>query len=219
MLCEPGCATCGHLRRAALDIVGSEGGAALSVGGLAEVTGLTSEQVTAHYSTTSACLSATYDEVASGLLSELVQAFTDGPDWLTAFERARHRLLGRMTAHPAEARLCFVETVRGDRALRLRRELTRRRVVAFLDQERRAELRDVPLIQLEMLLGAGFQIISTGVAIGQTDLTALEPRLAQVQGFFLPAPVIPELGEHPDTGGERHQARQQVGEHPLVSGA
>jgi AcrR family transcriptional regulator len=188
MSCGAGCLVCERLRGAALEIVGEGGIEALSQERLADRLGMTAEQVCRHYATSSACIYDTYDELACDVLRDMVDAFAQGDDWQAGFDLSRHRLLERMAAHPAQARLCFVETTRGDRELRRRRDITRRWIVEFLqrEHERRNHGEPMPVMQLEMLIGAGFQTISSAVADGDTaDLSELEPKLAQVAGFFI----------------------------------
>ena len=192
MSCEPGCLTCECLREAALEIVGQEGMEALSQERLGRAVGMSASEVSEHYATAADCLYDTYDWVACDVLRDLQESFVEEQDWQTAFERSRRRLLERMAASPAQAWLCFVETTRGDRELRRRREITRRWIVQFLtrEYERRNWDEPLPSIQLEMLVGAGFQVISTTVTEGDAaDLLELEAQLEQVQGCFIPARV------------------------------
>jgi AcrR family transcriptional regulator len=192
MSCQPACATCERLREAALSIVGEGGTQALSEQGLAERVGLPPDELARHYPSVGECVYETYDEIVCDILRDMVDAFAGGGGWQSGFELARRRLLERMAAHPAEARLCFVETVRGDRELRRRRDITRRWVVQFLTQEytRRRHEEELPPLQIELLIGAGFQTISTAVAEGEADdLVELDEKLAEIAGFFIPQPV------------------------------
>ena len=192
MSCEPGCAICEQLRSAALELIGDRGVEALSQERLGEVVGRAPAEVSEHYPTAAECLYDTYDRLACDVLRDMVDAFTEGDDWQSGFDLSRRRLLERMAANPAQARLCFVETTRGDRELRRRRDVTRRWIVEFLmrEHERRHEDEPLPAIQLEMLIGAGFQMISSAVADGDAaELPDLEPKLAQVAGFFIPVRV------------------------------
>jgi len=189
MACEPACSGCARLRAAAREIVGEGGIEALSLASLAARTGQQLGEVAAHYATSGECLYQTYDEIACDLLHEVEDAFLEGSDWQEGFEISRKRMLERMTANPAEARLCFVETLRGDHELRRRRELNRRRMVDFLTREnaRAANGDGMRPIQIELLIGAGFQAIST--ALGQdrcVDLAELEPRLVELESCFFP---------------------------------
>jgi hypothetical protein len=117
-----------------------------------------------------------------------MEAFDDGSDWQERFELSRKRILERLALNPAEARLCFVETLRGDRGLRRRREIHRRSMVDFLTREARGADGDgMRPIQIELLIGAGFQAISAAVAQdGGVDLAELSPTLADLEGCFLP---------------------------------
>lgn len=192
MSCQPACATCERLREAALATVGEGGTEALSEPALAAQVGLPPDEFRRHYPTVAECLYETYDEIVCDILRDMVDAFAGGGGWQTGFELARRRLLERMAARPAEARLCFVETVRGDRELRRRRDITRRWVVEFLTREyaRRQYEEELPPLQIELLIGAGFQTISSAVAEGEADdLVELDGKLAEIAGFFIPQPV------------------------------
>lgn len=192
MSCQPGCSTCEKLREAALATVGEGGTQALSERGLSERIELPPGAFTRHYRTVAECLYETYDEIVDEVLRDMVDAFAGGDGWQSSFELSRRRLLERMAARPAEARLCFVETVRGDRELRRRRDVTRRWIVEFLTREyaRRRHEEELPPLQIELLIGAGFQTISSAVADGAgEDLTELDGKLAEIAGFFIPQPV------------------------------
>lgn len=192
MSCQPACAICEEAREAVLATVGEGGTEALSEDGLAERVGLPVDELRRHYRTVAECLYETYDEIACEVLRDMVDAFAEGQDWQSGFELARRRLLERMAARPAEARLCFVETVRGDRELRHRRDITRRWIVDFLTREyaRRRKEEELPPLQIELLIGAGFQTISSAVAEGDgDDLIELDGKLAEIAGFFIPQPV------------------------------
>lgn len=189
MGCEPGCPGCERLRAAALELVGEEGIENLSLESLAARTGGQPAEVAAHYATSSECIYETYDEVACDLLREMVDAFGEGSDWHSGFVIARGRILERLAANPSEARLCFVETLRGDRELRRRRVINRRAIVDFLTREhaRSANGDGLRPIQVELLIGAGFQAISGAVARdGVVDLAELDSRLEALEGCFLP---------------------------------
>jgi hypothetical protein len=177
MSCEPGCSTCVRLRELALGIVGQGGIEALSLEVLATGAGLR-------------VADDTYDELSCSVMRDLVGAFSEGSSWEASFDLARRRLLERMAAHPAEARLCFVETLRGDRELRRRRTLTRRWIVQFLEREhrRRHQGEGLSATQIELLIGAGFHAISDAVAEGDAgDVPALERKLAELADVFEPA--------------------------------
>ncbi|MBV8943652.1 MAG: hypothetical protein JO321_02730 [Solirubrobacterales bacterium] len=77
--------------------------------------------------------------------------------------------------------------MRGDRELRLRRDLTRRKIVDFLTTEyaRSANGDRVPALQIELLIAAGFQLISGAICNGGTN--ALPQKLAELDGFLIPA--------------------------------
>jgi AcrR family transcriptional regulator len=169
------------MRRAALDIVGEAGLEGLSLHAIAGRAGLTPADASRHYADAETCIYETYDDVSASIALEMAGAFGQGTSWETGFALGRQRLLRRMARRPAEARLCFVEVLRGDRELRLRREQTRRWIVDFLTEQyehRRARER-LPEIQIEMLIGAGFQTISSAVSTAE-DAATLERRLSEL---------------------------------------
>ena len=190
MDCDSDCGICARLRGAALDLAGSHGARSVTVEQLAARAGIAPEDVTDHYPDAAACVYAAYDEVSAEMRAQAQHAFAEKTDGRSGYERARHRLLERLAENPAEARLCFVETVRGDRELQRRLAAHRRWAVQFLAAEYRrdqtgAELSDT---QFELLVGAEFQAISQLVADGgAADLIQLEPTLTDVTGAFIPA--------------------------------
>jgi AcrR family transcriptional regulator len=189
MGCEPGCPGCERLRSAALELVGKGGIENLSLESLAARTGGRPAEVAAHYATARECIYETYDEIACDHLREMVDAFEEGSDWQEGFEIARRRIVERLAVNPAEARLCFLETLRGDRELRRRRAAKRRSIVDFLTREyaRSENGNGMRPIQIELLIGAGFQAISSAVAQdGGLELSELDSRLTSMENCFLP---------------------------------
>jgi AcrR family transcriptional regulator len=192
MACTAACPECERLRAAALGLIGEKGIEGLSQEALAERSGVSPVQAAQHYATAADCLYETYDEVSRDLLREMVETFRESSDWQTGFELSRRRLLERLAANPAQARLCFVETLRGDRELRRRRDVRRRWIVEFIAKEyaRSASGDGVPPIQIELLIGAECQAISTVVADGgASELPELEPRLDELEHCFVPVPA------------------------------
>ena len=114
---------------------------------------------------------------AQGVYDDFRRSFAAEPGWRRALMLASRTLLARMAAHPDEARLCFVEILRSDHELLRRRERSRRRLVELFVSElgRRRELAEQYRVQLELLIGAGFQTIATAIELG--DISGL-PRLA-----------------------------------------
>ena len=190
MDCDSDCEICAQLRAGALDLAGARGAASVTLELVAARVGIEPEAVTDHYPDAAACVYAAYDDAAAEMREQAEDAFAQETDWRSGYERARHRLLEHLAENPAEARLCFVETVRGDRELQRRLAAHRRWAVQFLAAEYRrdksgAELSDT---QFELLVGAEFQAISQLVADGgAADLILLEPTLTDVTGAFIPA--------------------------------
>jgi AcrR family transcriptional regulator len=179
MSCVPACEVCERMRGAALELVGEGGIEAVSLEAIATRAGISAQEAADHYRTASECLYETYDEVSASVMLDMADAFAQGDTWEAGFAGARQRLLHRVTARPAEARLCFVEVDRGDRELRLRHQVTRQWIVDFLkrEYERHAGPEHLPGLQIEMLITGGFHAISAAVS-GAGDASGLEPRLA-----------------------------------------
>jgi AcrR family transcriptional regulator len=189
MSCVSACPTCHALRRATLAAVGRGAAAPLSDEALAAAAGLTPSEAARHYPSADACLRAASEEVSDRLEADLRSCFLPGVSWSSAMVRARRKLLERLAAHPAEARLCFVETLGGDRELRRARDHRRRCVVDFLTEQSARSRRGERLsrIQIELLIGAIFHEISAAVAAGEVaTLPTLEPRLTELSGLFDP---------------------------------
>ena len=189
MYAETACITCESLRAAALRLVGDRGFSGLYVESLCAAASLTPEEFVDHYPTPSACLYEAYDELSQDLLDEIADAFNCALSWPEALTSARSRILTRLAEHPEEARMLFVETLRGDRELRRRREQGRQRMLALIlsEHRRRGALDQLSPVQLEMLLGASFHLIATRVADGRVDdLPDLCGELAELTGMFEP---------------------------------
>lgn len=187
--CMSACATCAQLRAAALVIIGENGIDGLTHDRLAEQASLSAEQTRQHYPYLSECLYETYEEVSNSIYDVFARCLAAEPRWRSALALAGRTLLERMAANPAEARLCFVDILRGDHELLRRREAARRRLVDLFVAElgrRRGEPEQFR-VQLELLIGAGFQAIAAAVAAGAIDeLPRLGPELESRAFVFEP---------------------------------
>jgi hypothetical protein len=187
--CEPGCPNCSRLRRAAVALVG---GASLEVLGdraLAAAAGLEVTEAQRHYRSAVACLLAAYDELTNELIVAYDEAFATASSWQDGLRAGNAGLLARLARRPAEARLLFVEILRGDERLRRRRDEARRRSAALLaaEHQRRRGLEDLPEIHFELLQGAMFQMIAAEVVAGRTgDVEHLAPDLLTLLEVFEP---------------------------------
>jgi hypothetical protein len=95
-------------------------------------------------------------------------------------------------AHPAEARLYFVEVLRGDHELLNRHVSARARMVELFARElgRRLGVGELPRVQVELVIGAGFHAVSSVVADGRVDeLPSLQRELISRVYVFEPVPV------------------------------
>jgi AcrR family transcriptional regulator len=190
MSCGKACPVCTSLRAAALQLVNNSGVPEFSVAGLCERSGLTPEAVRAHYPTAAECLYDAFEEISGDMLIEVADAFARSSSWPDALDRAGRRVLARMADHPAEARLCFVEVLGGDRELLRRRDGARRRMVELFvaEHHRRSSSEQLPDMQLELLIGASFQLIAAQVADGRVrQLPQLGSELAELADVFEPA--------------------------------
>lgn len=120
------------------------------------------EDLREHYGTAPGCLYATYDEVAAAIYVDFSIALASEPRWSDALRAGALALLARLRARPAEARLCFAEIFQGDYELLRRREASRRRLVNLFVRElgRRRDHPEAVAVQLELLIGSGFQAIA-----------------------------------------------------------
>jgi hypothetical protein len=191
MSCSPvtSCSTCESLRAAALHLVGEQGLDGLSRNRLCEACELTKAEFGDHYANARECLYDAYREVSEEMLLEISAAFDASATWHDAVTNVSARALARFAERPDEARLMFVEALRGDRELRLHREHGRQRMVALFvaEHRRHSEVEHVPQVQVEMLLGASFHLIASQVADGRIrELPELSAELAQLADMFEP---------------------------------
>lgn len=189
MSCEKACSTCASIRSATLELVGERGLGGVYVEALAERTKLTPEELRRHYPTVQACVCDTYERVSMDLVGILADSFGRSGSWSDALTCGVLRVLARLARRPAEARLCFVEVLRGDRELLWRRQNMRRLTIELLsaEQRNRHDTEQLSEMQHEMLIGACFQLISSRVEDGQIDeLPDLGRELVELAGVFEP---------------------------------
>lgn len=187
--CHQECPVCTQLRAAALLIVDKHGLDGLTLERLCVNAGVAPTEFGAHYESASACLYDAYEEVAGSIYDDFAAAFAAETRWRQALRLASHTLLQRLAAHPAEAKLCFVEILHGDHELLRRRDASRRRLVDLFVSElgRRRENPEQFRVQLELLIGAAFQAIAQAVTEGRlAELTTLEPELEERAFVFEP---------------------------------
>jgi AcrR family transcriptional regulator len=188
-MCNSACGICTQLRAVTLELVGEDGIEALTSERIAARAACSVDEVTAHYPDALSCLYDTYEEVSDSIYEDFAEAFETEWRWRQALRLGAHTLLLRLTARPAEARLCFVEILRADHELLRRRDLARRRLVDLFVSElgRRRENAEESRIPLELLIGAGFQAIARDVASGKLNgLPELAPELESRAFVFEP---------------------------------
>jgi AcrR family transcriptional regulator len=187
--CKEQCPTCAQLRAATLAILADDGIEALTSARLCRQAGLPLEVLGAHYQTVQSCLHDTYEQVAQSVYQDFAAAFAAEQEWTDALRLAANTLLRRMAARPDEARLCFIEVLRGDHELLRRRDANRRRLIALLVQElgRQCDQPELFALQLELLIGSSFQTIAASIAHREPAyLPALEPELESRAYAFAP---------------------------------
>jgi AcrR family transcriptional regulator len=188
--CTPGCRTCARLGDAALAIIGEVGANGLSHEALELRAGLTPGEAARHYPTVESCVHGIYEQVCEDLAAEFAGAFSLALSWSSALALAQRRVLSRLASQPAEARLCFVEALRGDRELRRRRDLRRRWIVDFLTEQhlRLGRGATTSKLQIELLVGARFQAIASMVEAGRaSELLTLDGRFDELTTVFDPS--------------------------------
>lgn len=158
------------LRVAALTIIDEVGIDGVTLERLSARTGVPIAAVRVHYPSATACVTDAYEQVSREIYEDFARCLAAEPRWRRALMLASRTLLARLAAHPSEARLCFVEILRADRELLRRRDAGRRRLVDLLVAElgRRRDHPEQFRVQLELLLGAGFQAIAAVVEAGAT---------------------------------------------------
>ncbi len=188
MSCETACPTCASLRAAAVRLAGERGVSEMTTARLCAYSGVPRAVLTMHYGSVGECLGEAYEELADEIRESFAESFADSSSWADGLMLGLERMLVRMADNPAEARLCFVETISGDRELMRRRETARRRMIDLLSAERRRRDAWEPTrIQQEMILGVCFQQISARAVEGRIDeLRGLVPELEQLTSLFEP---------------------------------
>lgn len=191
-LCKQDCEVCTALRAATLAIIAEDGIGPLAAECLAARAGISPDEFPEHYADASECLYATYEQISGEIYDDFATALATEQGWRRALALAGRTLLERLAARPAEARLCFVEILRSDHELLRRRALARRRLVDLFVSElgRRRDDSEQYRMQLELLIGAGFQAIATAIETGDVNgLPALEPELESRALVFEPVPA------------------------------
>lgn len=187
--CSPACERCATFRAVALRIVGEDGVEAVTAQRLSWAAGVSEDELRRHYRDPLICLGETYEEVSEGIYEDFRRCFDAEPGWRRALMLASRTLLQRMAAYPDEARLCFVEILRSDHELLRRRDRSRRRLVDLFVAElgRRRDHPEQFRLQLELVIGAGFQTIAAAIESGDiSGLTELANELESRALVFEP---------------------------------
>lgn len=181
--------TAARLRSHAVELVAQDGFSALSDQELARRAGVSEAVLDSTHGGAVDCLLAAYDVLCDDLYDVVARGFGAQQSWECALAAAMAGLLDWCAERPAAARLMFYEIVRGDHAMRRRRDAQRQRMVDLLIHEyrRRPEAEDLPDMQLEVLWGAMGQAITGWVEEGrEAELPALAPQLDRLAAVFEP---------------------------------
>jgi hypothetical protein len=177
--CRPDCAICGRLRDSAAPAVLMAAGREVTLADLAAAAGIAASQAEGHCREGAARVVAdAYRRASSQLLGEYEASFRLADSWPDKVATSLRRLLRRLADEPAMAHLCFVAPTYGDEELREIRESFRTRYIRLLEEEHGRHLEagpsPLPSLQLELMVGAVFRIISGLVEDGRTpELPAL----------------------------------------------
>jgi AcrR family transcriptional regulator len=187
--CEPDCRGCASLRGAAVALAAERGPDSLDARELGARAGLAPGPAARHYRSAQACLLAAYDEAAHGVLADFRAPFAGAASWREGLRLAIEGLLARLAERQDEARLLFLEALRGSAELRRHRDRARRDMVALLagEHERRRGSERLEEIHFELLQGAMFQAIAAAVSDGPlTDVDELAGELLTLASVFEP---------------------------------
>jgi hypothetical protein len=82
------CSICERLQDLSVELVADGGAEALSFEALSECSGLSVDEIAAHYPTAAAALYGPYEAASGGYLAVLAAGFGHSPSWRDGFERA-----------------------------------------------------------------------------------------------------------------------------------
>jgi hypothetical protein len=192
--CGPDCQTCERLRGAAVMSAFESGLPSLTAAGLAERAGLAEHDLARHRSgRLSTCVAEAYGEATLALQRDFAARFGSGDTWSSGLELATDGLLRTMVARPDVASFCYVEVLRGDRALLDLRDVTRRRSVRLFTRQytaRRGNER-VPRLELEFVCGAIIHAIARAAERRQTvDVDGTVEAVMHLAGTCEPLPRV-----------------------------
>jgi hypothetical protein len=195
--CSPDCMTCERLRAAAAPAVLMTGSAEVTLADLAAAAGVPASVAEGHCpeGAQSVVVDA-YRQASNELFDEYAASFRLADSWSEKLGAALQRMLRRLADEPAVAHLCFVAPAGGDEQLCEIREALRARYVALLATEQDRHLDDeedlLPVLQLEMMVGAVFRTIGLLVAEGRApELPALLENVAFSAQVFEPRVALP----------------------------
>lgn len=127
-----------RLLLAICELLGDGGVEGASVGRICKRAGVSRRTFYEVFDDREECLLAAVDEAVERIAAEVVPAFRDQSRWASGVRAALTVLLEYLDAHPSEARMCLVETLRAGPAVLARRREALAVVVAAVDEGRAA---------------------------------------------------------------------------------
>lgn len=173
VVCGPDCRTCARLRRAAIEVGAALGVAGVDAAVLAKAAGVPVNAVS-HHGPGSApgWIAVAYAHATRRLQADFEADFAAGSSWSDGLRQATDHLVATLAGDSAQARFCYVEVMRGDRALRELREAVRRRSIDLFTRQyvERHGSRAVPEVKLELACNSIIHAIGTHAQEGRVEV-------------------------------------------------
>lgn len=174
------------------------------VGRICERAGVSRRTFYDHFADREACFLAAFDAAIEQLAQLAVPAYTGAGGWLERVRRALGCLLAELDRDPALARLCLIETVKGDARVLDRRRRAIEQLARAVDEGReqsRAASVPSPLMG-ESIVGGALSVIQTRLLDraharaqgGSPDAGGPDLALSRLAGPLMSMIVQPYLG-------------------------
>lgn len=158
------------------------------------------------------CLVAMFEQALELIVAEIAAADLDGLSWRERVRGGLWTILGFFDREPALARVCVVQTLRGDGRVLERRAEVLMRLASMIDEgrEQGARGKSLPPLTAEGLVGAAHSIVYARLLSQEREpLTAL---LGDLMGLI----VLPYLGPE---AARREQDRPAPAPAPTAAGS
>jgi len=134
------------------------------------------------------CLAAMFEHVLKSIASELAAAELEGLSWLERVRGGLSAILSFFDREPVLARVCVVQSLRGDEHVLERRTEVLGQLAAILDEGSKESARPVPPLTAEGLVGAIHSILYARLLKG--DHESLTGLVSDLMGMI----ALPYLG-------------------------